>query len=196
MSTTSREPIAAAELARIVADGDEIETLDIDRLHRRMGATLVEHLCGLTGRPARDVDGVWTERDGDILLYAGHAVGLLRLLVSIEVDDAMRSASVTLRAAKGPVAVDRIDWGAAGPEVGNSILVARLLHIGIQVLRAEGLVLLTNNPWDARLRAHYELMGFVGGERLPLDDEAPLTRAFGYIERSYRRFGLRLTSLV
>jgi hypothetical protein len=195
MKTGSNEWISATELARVVANAEAPLSVDVERLHARMSTVLATHICGVTGDRDRDVESIWDERDETCLVYGGFAGKVLRLLCSIVVDPDIRSATVTLRAAKGSVGVDQIEWGVTGPEVGNSILVARLLHIGIMGLRAEGIVVLLNDPWDERLRTLYQLMGFERGERLALDDEGSLTRAFGYVERSYQRFGLRLTTL-
>jgi hypothetical protein len=91
-----------------------------------------------------------------------------------------------LIATKGSLVADDTLLGKTGPDVGNSVLVARLLHVVLFAFRSTGVVAVRNDPYDARVRRLYEDMGFVNGEQLPLDDAAALTKAFSFIERAYQ----------
>lgn len=83
-------------------------------------------------------------------------------------------------------------FGDKGPLVGNRVLTAMLLDLGICVLRRHGIRALTNRPVNEQLRRYYAMLGFANGEWLDLYDERPLTMAFDFIERVYARFGFVL----
>lgn len=130
--------------------------------------------------PTYGDNGVWIE---------GYYGSTMRLLVEVRIDPQQRAASIELVATKGDLSVDVVAMGDTGPSVGNSILVALLLELGICVLRSRGVRALTNRPWNDRLREYYESMGFADGTRLDLDDERALSMAFDVIERVYASHG-------
>ncbi|HWO19779.1 MAG TPA: hypothetical protein VNO30_13430 [Kofleriaceae bacterium] len=149
-------------------------------------AALRTHLVGaLGGDPYRDIDSIEVLRDPDGQLYWGKWRGHLRLTVGVMIDHAS-TAEVMLIATKGARVADDLCLGKTGSDVGNSILVARLLHVALFALRSTGVVAVRNEPYDARVRRKYEDMGFAHGEHLPLDDAAALTKAFAFIEQMYQ----------
>lgn len=160
---------AASLLGMPVRRGDPYAALE-DALRK--------HLVGaLGGEPARDIDSIEVLRDPDGQLYWGKWQGHLRLTAGVMIDrDA--TADVFLVATKGDVIADDTLLGKTGPNVGNSVLIARLLHVALFALRSTGVVAVRNDPYDARVRRLYEDMGFVGGVRLPLDDASAVTKAF------------------
>lgn len=111
------------------------------------------------------------------------------MVVSVEIHSFV-SAHLTLRATKGNVDIADIDWGDTGPDIGNKLLVMRMLHVGICSFRALGFQRLTNDPWDDRLRTLYASFGFQNGEVLDLNDPAALTSALTIISQVYPRFGI------
>jgi hypothetical protein len=95
-------------------------------------------------------------------------------------------AKVSLIATKGGVSADENCYFKAGPDIGNTVLVARLLHVAVFALKSSGIVEVTNDPLDQRVRQHYTDMGFYNGERLPLTDLAALTKTFTYVDVAYQ----------
>jgi hypothetical protein len=144
------------------------------------------HLIGsLGGDPNRDIDGITTHQDPTGCLYYGTWNGHVRLSFGIAVDQA-RVADVLLVATKGGVVADERLFGKSGPDIGNSLLVARLLHVATFALRSVDIVAVRNDPYDARVRRLYEDMGFYRGAYLPLDDLAALTKTFAYVANVYQ----------
>jgi hypothetical protein len=168
---------AASLLGMVVRRGDPYAVLE---------AALRTHLIGaLGGDPARDIDSIEVLRDPDGQLYWGRWHGHLRLTAGVMIDREA-TAEVMLIATKGNLIADHSLFGKTGPEVGNSVLVARLLHVALFALRSTGVVAVRNDPYDARVRQLYEDMGFVDGKRLSLDDATALTKAFSFIEQAYQ----------
>jgi hypothetical protein len=160
-----------------VMPGDPYSALD---------AALRAHLVGaLAGDLYRDINALATHRDASGCLYYGTWNGQLRLTAGIVVDSA-RVADVLLIATKGSLPATDAIFGKTGPDVGNSILVARLLHAALFALRFTGVVGVRNDPFDARVRRLYEDMGFHGGAYLPLHDISALTKTFTYIAKIYQ----------
>jgi hypothetical protein len=77
--------------------------------------------------------------------------------------DDRSTAEVVLIATKGALVADDTLFGRAGPDVGNSVLVARLLHVALFALRSTGVIAVRNEPYDVRVRRLYEDMGFQNG---------------------------------
>jgi hypothetical protein len=168
---------AASLLGMVVRREDPYDVLE---------AALRAHLVGgLGGDPYRDIDSIEVLRDPDGQLYWGRWRGHLRLTAGVMIDRGS-TADVLLIATKGALVADDTLLGKTGPDVGNSVLVARLLHIALFALRSTGVVAVRNDPYDARVRQLYEDMGFINGERLPLHDAAALTKVFSFIERAYQ----------
>jgi hypothetical protein len=126
------------------------------------------------------------------VIIAGYYGNTMRLLTEVAIDLSERTAEITLIATKGAQSAESVTWGAIGPSIGNSVLVAMLFDLGICVLRRQGVRALTNHPWDERLRLYYASMGFSDGTELDLEDESTLSVAFDFIERAYARHGLAL----
>src|SRR6185295_12504289 len=84
-------------------------------------------------------------------------------------------ADVLLVVTKGGARADDSMFGKTGPNVGNSVLVGRLLHVAAFALRSSDIAAIRNDPYDGRVRRLYEDMGFQNGEILNLDDLASLT---------------------
>lgn len=150
---------------------------------------LRSHVLGsLGGDPYRDVDTLTTHQDVTGCLYRAMWRGQLRLTAGVSVD-AARVADVLLIATKGSLAATETMFGKTGPDVGNSVLVARVLHAALFALRSTDVVGVRNEPFDIRVRRLYEDMGFYEGTYLPLDDIAALTRAFTYVAKIYQHPG-------
>jgi len=111
-------------------------------------------------------------------------------VLGVPVSEAVNGAAVA--EALEQDALDDTDWGDAGPHVGNSVLVARVFHVGLVALRRCGIEAIVNRPFDARVRARYTAMGFHGGERLDLTNNAALGRTFAFVGRVYADHDLDL----
>lgn len=149
-------------------------------------AALQRHVVGcLGGDSHRDIDGLVTYPDPIGSLYIGTWQGHPRLKVGVMVD-ASHIADVLLVATKGSVCADESLFGKSGQGVGNSLLVARLLHVAAFALRSAGVLVIRNAPYDTRVRHLYEDMGFRNGELLVLDDLPSLTQMFDYVAQAYR----------
>lgn len=133
----------------------------------------------------RDVNALAIYHDATGCLYHGTWNGHLRLTAGVAIDSA-RVADVLLIATKGSMPATDAIFGKTGPNVGNSILVARLLHAALFALRSADVVGVRNDPFDARVRRLYEDMGFHGGTYLPLGDVAALTKTFAYVAKVYQ----------
>ena len=149
-------------------------------------AALRTHIVGcLGGDPDRDIDALTTYQDATGCLYIGTWQGHPRLNAGVAIDP-NRIADVLLVATKGNARADDSMFGKSGPNVGNSLLVGRLLHVAAFALRSADVVAVRNDPYDARVRRLYEDMGFQNGELLLLDDPASLTTMFSYIAQVYQ----------
>lgn len=149
-------------------------------------AALRSHVIrSVGGDPDRDVNALAIYRDATGCLYHGTWNGHLWLTARVAIDSA-RVADVLLIATKGSMPATDAIFGKTGPNVGNSILVARLLHAALFALRSADVVGVRNDPFDARVRRLYEDMGFHGGTYLPLGDVAALTKTFAYIAKVYQ----------
>lgn len=179
--------------ARAVLD-EVCLTLDPERCYAALEISIATHLCNITGDGYRDLERV--EREGQDL-FVGYHGQLRRLLASVSLDTARQSARIEIIATKGGLDVldENAMFGDSGPEIGNSILVARLLHVGICTLRQQGVHAIVNTPYNERLRQHYITMGFERGEQLSLRDESALRRAFEFIDFVYRSRGLALQTV-
>lgn len=152
----------------------------------RLEAALRIHLVGsLSSDPDRDIDAITTYRDATGCLYTGTWHGHPRLTFGVAIDP-KQVADVLLVVTKGRVRADETIFGRTGASIGNSILVARLLHAASFALHSAGIVAVRNDPYDARVRALYEDMGFQAGKYLPLDDVAALAKTFAYVEQAYQ----------
>jgi hypothetical protein len=169
---------------------------DPQRCFNAMLDALRQHCVRLTGDEHRDISRVEGVMDQGEIFVLGYHGEIARLFFHLKLGEAPNAAEVSLRATKGNTDVLDADWGSTGPEIGNTIVVARLLHVVLCVLREQGIAALTNHPVDPRLRAHYATMGFDdvpdGGQHLMLSETRSLERAFRYIDAAYRRFGLNL----
>lgn len=149
-------------------------------------AALRSHVVGCFGGDSdRDIDGLMTYQDPTGCLYIGTWQGHPRLNVGIAVDP-RRVADVLLVATKGTARADDSLFGKSGPSVGNSLLVARLLHVAVFALRAADVLAVRNDPYDGRVRRLYEDMGFKNGGLLVLDDLPSLTTMFDYVAQTYQ----------
>jgi hypothetical protein len=184
MHETKLEEKVAAVLA--VPFGIDADPL---RVFERLAADLHRYTLHLTGNDERDIDTIQVEIEGPHAIYVGSWRGIQRLLLGVELRE-QGEAHLALRATKGELDIARVDWGQVGTEVGNSILIARLLHVGICSLRAGGIHRLTNEPWDDRLRNRYTRMGFTGGTTFFLADRESLRIAFKMVQYAYTRFGI------
>lgn len=155
----------------------------------RLANDFERYLLRLTGDDYRDLDAIEYETEGNSAWFVGQGGGVRRMVVSVEIHSFV-SAHLTLRATKGNVDIADIDWGDTGPDIGNKLLVMRMLHVGICSFRALGFQRLTNDPWDDRLRTLYASFGFQNGEVLDLNDPAALTSALTIISQVYPRFGI------
>lgn len=143
----------------------------------------VVHCLG--GDPDRDVDTLTTYRDATGCLYIGTWQGHPRLNAGVAIDT-NRVADVLLVVTKGSARADDSIFGKTGPNVGNSVLVGRLLHVAAFALRSSNITAIRNDPYDTRVRRLYEDMGFQNGELLLLDDLASLTTMFSYVAQTYQ----------
>jgi hypothetical protein len=151
-----------------------------------LDAAMQRHLVGyLGGDPDRDIDGLVTHPDPLGRLYIGTWRGHPRLKAGVMVD-ANHVADVCLVATKGSVCADESLFGTSGPDIGNSLLVVRLLQVAAFALRSAGVLMIRNDPFDARVRRLYEDMGFQNGETLVLDDLPSMTTMFDYVAHAYR----------
>jgi hypothetical protein len=150
------------------------------------------HLLNLTGDSHRDIEHLQYETEDNAAWFAGSGGGVRRLVLVVEIRS-IGTAHLILRATKGNVDIANIEWGDTGPEIGNSLLIMRLLHVGICSFRSLGFQRLTNDPWNDRLRMLYASFGFKAGEALDLNDSAALTAALTIIARTYGRFGIDLS---
>jgi hypothetical protein len=99
------------------------------------------------------------------------------------------SLGVVLVATKGNLVADydTVPLRGTDPRVGNSLLVARALHLTAAVGARSGLRTITNNPRDQYLAALYQTMGFAKGTLLDLSDQASVERCFDYALLSYAK---------
>jgi hypothetical protein len=147
---------------------------------------LRNHVVGcLGGDVERDLDGLSTYQDATGCLFTGTWQGHPRLNFGIALDP-KRVADVMLVVTKGTVRADASLFGKSGPNVGNSLLVGRLLHVITFALRSTDVLAIRNDPYDARVRRLYEDMGFQRGELLVLDDLPSLTTMFDYVAQTYQ----------
>jgi len=165
---------------------------DPEDVFTRLANDFEQYLLNLTGDRGRDLESIEYETDAETAWFVGTGEGVRRLLLAVEIRP-LGTAHLILRASKGNVDIADIEWGDTGPEIGNSVLVMRLLHVSLCLFRALGFQRLTNDPWDDRLRALYMSFGFAGGEVFDLGDEAALTSALTVIARVYARFGVDLS---
>ena len=71
------------------------------------------------------------------------------------------------------------------PGTGNPIIVARMLHCAVYLLRSTGWVTAQNSPANPGLRAHYTAMGFDDAERVDLGDVDSIERCFWFLKQLY-----------
>src|SRR5579859_5364229 len=110
----------------------------------------------LTGDARRDLDGIVLHTDTadpSRAVFLGTWQGRLRLYGGLEVVGV--EAELVLLATKGSTEVDLANpqFGMSGPEIGNSVLIAAVFHVAIFYLRASGLLVMKNQPYDARVRS-------------------------------------------
>lgn len=142
--------------------------------------------------PERSVERVEpTYGDSDVLI-AGYYGTTMRLFALVTINSNQRSAEILVSLTKGDLSVDSPAFGDRGPLVGNSIVRAMLLEVGICELRRQGVGALTARPMSEYLRRHYAMMGFVNGEMLDLCDEQSLSKAFDVVDQVYSSFGFGL----
>jgi len=141
----------------------------------------------LSRAPDRNIHSVAATVEPDALLLEGlSAEGKRRLLFIAAIDKCSNSAEVAIVATKGPLEASTALFGQSGSDIGNSFLVARILHTAMFLLRAGGIGAIVNAPFDNRVRRLYETMGFTNGEHLDLTDVDSTTKAFTYVARIYR----------
>jgi hypothetical protein len=177
------------KISRILQVSPTQTELEPNQVFEHLAADLQVHLLNLTGLEERDIDGIQSEVQGNQAVYVGTWRGIRRLLLGVELRG-RAEAHLALRATKGELDITDIDWGQVGADVGNSILIARLLHVGICSFRACGIRILTNDPWDERLRTLYSRMGFTNGTTLALDEPDSLRIALRMVFPTYTRFGI------
>lgn len=159
-------------------------------------ADFERYVVGTLADPRRGVDRIEYQSDAGEHFFIGYSRHVVRLLVSVRIDQHSKTAEVTLRATKGDRdALASTDWGAQGREVGNSLLVARTFHVGLVALRRGGVHSLINHPYDSRVRARYAAMGFIDGERIDLTSLSAIVRPFDFIAEIYSQHGLDLFDL-
>lgn len=157
---------------------------------------MTQYIVGTIGDPRRGIDRLEHEVDRGEHFFLGYCGGTLRLLAGVVIDEQARTAEITLRATKDERdALHQTDWGDAGVDVGNSLLVARVFHVGLVALRRAGLEAIVNHPYDRRVRARYTAMGFERGERLDLRSRSALLAAFAFVDVVYNKHGLSLAVL-
>ncbi|PRQ05216.1 hypothetical protein [Enhygromyxa salina] len=157
---------------------------------------LEQGLIAVVRATERRVDRIELMADGDEHFFLGYAASICRLVLHLAIEPRGRVATITLRATKGQRdAYTSVGWGERDLDVGNSLLVACVLHVGVIELRRRGVRAIANQPYNASLRARYASMGFHRGEYLGLDDVAALTRAFSFIAEVYGKHGLNLFDL-
>lgn len=148
-----------------------------------------KHLLHITGDADRDLDEVELQTDHTGHMFLGSWHNRLRLITGFRLTPA-KEADVVIISTKGQREADAALLGVVGPDIGNSILVARLLHVAVFYLRAVGVSAIINDPYDSRVRGLYQTMGFANGERLSLDDLAALTTLFQYVQQHYHHHSL------
>jgi Fe2+ transport system protein FeoA len=169
------------------------EAVDSTAVANALAQDLAQYVLNTIADPDRGVDRIEHEADDGEHVFLGYAGSTLRLLVGVVVDTSDNTAEITLRATKADRdALDDTDWGDAAPNVGNSVLVARVFHVGLVTLRRCGIEAVVNRPFDARVRARYTAMGFHRGERLDLTSRAALGKAFAFVGRVYADHDLDL----
>ncbi len=152
----------------------------------------------LTGDPYRDVDRVASELHPNAAVFLGMHGSTCRMYGALQFDTS-QEASITLLVTKGSLdALDPGLFGQSGPDIGNRLLVARMLDIAISTLRERGVRYLVNEPFDERVARIYRRMGFVdrseNSQLLDLNDSVSLERAFEFVAQAYEEHGLALTS--
>lgn len=163
------------------------------QLCEHLGFALNAELLKITGDPLRDIEAIQMEVHTDGAIYRGFSGGgVQRLYCLVALEDLTRTVDIVLVATTGGTNADTDLFGASGPEIGNSVLVARLFDIGVSCFHVCGVERVRNKPFDDRVREIYTQMGFVSGELLDLRDAAQLTRAFAFVASAYKRFGLTL----
>ncbi len=171
---------------------------DSSRSYEILEGALRLHLVLGTGHTGLGVDRVEVILGGQgRRVYEGYAGPTRRVLAGFRLGPLRMATGVTLVATHGTTnaSEDFIFKPESLPEQanadrGNDLLVARLLHIAIYALAESGVQAIDVHPVHERLRAHYIAMGFAGGTRLDLRDKRSLERAFEYIERTYRDYGI------
>lgn len=165
--------------------------LDRAMVHQKLSDAIDATLLNLTGDDYRDIDTVEHRWEPPFSHHVGRWKQIPRLNALVELGkhtepENSACASVTLFATKGQTRAEGAPLlGTRGPEVGNSVLVARLLHVAIVALRESHIVSITNDPVNEQLREHYREMGFTNGERLALHEPVSLVTAFEFIGDVY-----------
>jgi hypothetical protein len=156
-----------------------------------------ECLIHLTGDDDRDLVSIthsvghdantgdyWAEYNG----IGTDALSTKRLYIGLILAAASNAkVEVQLVATKGDLEADLDTVPSRGSDsrVGNSVLVARALHLTTAVAAQCGVLAITNFPLNPRLAALYSTMGFVNGTFLDLNDVASLERTFDYALQCY-----------
>ncbi len=150
----------------------------LDVLRRELGT----HLVHLTGNPRRDLVRIEVTPDSSstaarIEGFAGDGTRRLDLVLVFDPDGAV---DVALVATKGATVADLYCpiFGQSGPDIGNALLVSRLVDAAVAVLVRGGVTVIRNEPFDERVRAIYARMGFTNGERLELTNRDTLLLLF------------------
>lgn len=168
-------------------------SVDITGICQAIDAAMQSRMIGVTGDGTRDLARIETTPYPEGAVWGGFsAAGVQRLVAALCVEKLAASAEIQLAASKGSTNVtpQNMRFGETGPEIGNSILVARLLDTALAVLLQQGIVTVINTPYNERLRALYTSMGFDNGERLDLRNPRVLERALTYVRFVYVRHGL------
>ncbi|MFV8752098.1 hypothetical protein ACNOYE_16245 [Nannocystaceae bacterium ST9] len=164
----------------------------------RLHVALSTHLVHVSGDPLRDVDRIDLDVDPafdpNIAIYQGHWSNSDSPRLQLAVQVLGHDVHIALRATKQDANAEETEFGDTGPKIGNSVLVARMLHVGICTLRSAGIRDITNEPHDERLRSYYSTLGFVDGKVLSLHDRGQLKTALMAIRSVYARFGLDLAA--
>ncbi len=156
------------------------------------------HLVAIENSAERDLDRVEVQnKTATDAVFLGFHGTVRRLVLAVTMDQAQRSVEIVLIATKRNLdaldfAMNQQGLGQTGTDVGNSVLIAALLHVAAFVLRGTNIEEIRNTPYDARLRAYYESMGFENGERFFLSDSARLEKLFTFVETKYQARGLAL----
>lgn len=192
--------------------GQEGQDFSPQSLGRHLEQLFARQLVDLTGDARRDV----CRFDAEVDAYNDRAgkpciayeirgfgdAGTCRLWSCFECREESHVVTITVHvvATKGSREASLELFGKRGPDIGNSLMLARLFDLTLEAAVRCGVRYIENTPWqwDPELTSLFVAMGFSRGERdgepvllLDLLQENAIDRALSFVEQVYLAEGQR-----